>query len=409
MPTRERTRVAIDVTPLIGHRTGVGRSVEELMVALGRLDGGPELVPYALGLRSGRHRADLPVDTRFVKLSTRALLRSWSHTDVPAIDRWVDGSQVVHATNFIAPPSRRPVVVTVHDCSFELFPDTIDAVVRRFGAVLRRAIVRGVTVHVTTEYVAGEVEDTFGPGLRAAGRIAVVPFGVPGLGPPTPLPAPLAELAGAAPYVLALGTLERRKNVAALVRAFGSVAAHLPEARLIVAGRDGNARPAIDAAIAALPRDVRARVVLAGPVGDGGRRGLLERAQLVAYPSLYEGFGFPMLEAMTLGVPVLAARAGALPEVAGDAAELADPRDPDQLAAALDRLLRDDGRRRELVALGRERVKSFSWDGAARAQRALRPARRLMTSSYTAAYSAATPSTWKRSTLRNPVATSALR
>jgi glycosyltransferase involved in cell wall biosynthesis len=364
--THERTRIAFDVTPLIGHRTGVGRSVAELVVALGGLDDGPELVPYVLGFRSGRHRAELPVGTRIVKLSTRALLRSWSHTDFPAIDHWIDGAQVVHATNFIVPPSRRPAVVTVHDCSFDLFPETVDAVVGRFGPVLRRAIARGAVVHVTTEHVAGEVEDTFGPGLREAGRIAVVPFGVPALGPPTPMPAALATLVAGGPYVLAIGTLERRKNMAALVRAFGSVATHHPDVRLIVAGRDGNARPAVDAAITALPPAVRQRVVLTGPVGDGGRRSLLEGARLLAYPSLYEGFGFPMLEAMTLGVPVLAARAGALPEVAGDAAELADPRDPDELAAALDRLLGDDGRREDLVARGHERVRSFSWDLAAR-------------------------------------------
>jgi glycosyltransferase involved in cell wall biosynthesis len=366
VPTPDRTPVAIDVTPLIGHRTGVGRSVEELLGALHGLERGPEVVPYALGLRSGRHRALLPAGTRLVRLPTRALLVSWSYTRLPSIDRWVDGARVVHATNFIVPPSRRPSLVTVHDCSFVLFPETVDAVVARFAAVLRRAIGRGVTVHVTTEFVAGEVEDIFGPGLRAAGRIAIVPFGVPALGPPVPMPAALGALANVGPYVLALGTLEHRKNLAALVAAFGAVAARQADIRLIVAGRDGNARPLVDAAIAALPPAVRTRVVLAGAVGDGGRRGLLERARLLAYPSLYEGFGFPMLEAMALGVPVLAARAGALPEVAGDAAELADPRDTDALAAALDRLLGDPGRRDELVARGRARVRAFSWDAAAR-------------------------------------------
>jgi glycosyltransferase involved in cell wall biosynthesis len=277
----------------------------------------------------------------------------------------------VHATNFIVPPTRRPSVVTVHDCSFEHHPETVDPVVRRFGPLLRRAVARGVTVHVTTEYVAGEVEDIYGPGLRDAGRVEVVPFGVPALGVPAPASRELAALADAGPYVLALGTLEPRKNLATLVRAFGLIGRNHPEVRLVLAGRDGPARPEIDIAASALPPEVGARVVFAGEVDDGARRSLLERARLLAYPSVYEGFGFPMLEAMTLGVPVLAARAGALPEVAGDAAELADPADVDALAVGLDRLLGDDARRRDLIARGHVRVRSFSWDESAQRLSAL--------------------------------------
>jgi glycosyltransferase involved in cell wall biosynthesis len=196
----------------------------------------------------------------------------------------------------------------------------------------------------------------------------VVPFGIPALGPSEPPPAAADT---ARPYVLALGTLEPRKNLPMLVRAFGAVASDHPDVRLVLAGRDGPARPAVDAALSTLPTDVRARVVFTGPVDDGERRGLLERARLLAYPSLYEGFGFPMLEAMTLGVPVLSARAGAHPEVAGDAAELADPTDLDALAVGLDRLLTDEARRRELVERGHARVRAFSWDDAARGLSAL--------------------------------------
>lgn len=357
--------VALDLTPLLTTRTGIARSVDEMSKALSALDGGPRLVPYALGARS-RSLAGAPPGTRFVPVPTRALMQAWSYVDAPKLDRWVGEVSVVHATNFLVAPSRRPTLVTVHDCSFALFPETVNAVVARFGPILRRAVRRGVVVHVTTEHVAGEVEELFGPGLRAGGQLEVVPFAVPELGPPATMPSDLRTRVGSAPYVVAIGTLEKRKNLAALVTAFGAVAQRLPDVRLVLAGPDGSARADVDAAVAALPAAVRDRVVLVGPVDDAGRRALLEEAVLLAYPSLYEGFGFPMLEAMTLGVPVLAADIGALAEVAGDAAALVDARDPDALAGALETLLTDQERRDALVVRGAARAQGFSWERTAK-------------------------------------------
>jgi glycosyltransferase involved in cell wall biosynthesis len=122
----------------------------------------------------------------------------------------------------------------------------------------------------------------------------------------------------------------------------------------------------VDAAIARLAPPMRARVVLTGGVSDAGRRALLERATVLAYPSIYEGFGFPVLEAMSVGVPVVAARAGSIPEVAGDAALLVEPTDEDALATELERVLCDETVRAELVARGRDSVRAFSWDDTAR-------------------------------------------
>src|SRR5205085_1412194 len=134
---------------------------------------------------------------------------------------------------------------------------------------------------------------------------------------------------------LALGTLEPRKNIAALVRAFGALPDSGTGIRLVVAGPDGADRPAVERAIAALPRERGDRVVVTGAVSDAERASLLERATVLAYPSLDEGFGFPVLEAMAAGVPVVATRAGSVPEVAGDAAILVDPSDAAALAAAI--------------------------------------------------------------------------
>jgi len=148
---------------------------------------------------------------------------------------------------------------------------------------------------------------------------------------------------------------------------FGELAARHPDLRLVIAGHDGPARAEVEAAIARLPAGARERVVLAGGVSDAGRRALLEQAAVLAYPSIYEGFGFPVLEAMTAGVPVVAARAGSIPEVAGDAALLVEPTNESALADELERAITDEATRSELIARGRDRVHAFSWDHTARA------------------------------------------
>jgi glycosyltransferase involved in cell wall biosynthesis len=110
-----------------------------------------------------------------------------------------------------------------------------------------------------------------------------------------------------------------------------------------------------------LSESARSRVVITGAVSDAGRVALLAHAHVLAYPSLYEGFGFPVLEAMSIGVPVVAARAGSIPEVAGDAATLVGPTDVRALADALAALVDDDARRAEQIARGRDQARRFSW------------------------------------------------
>jgi glycosyltransferase involved in cell wall biosynthesis len=362
-----RPSVAVDVTPLLGHRTGIGYAVAETLEALAALEAAPSLVPYTLSLRARQHRSELPPETRFVPVPARVLLRSWTRAEGPRIDRWLRPANVLHATNYLAPPSALPTLVSVYDCSFVRYPELCTPEVRAFAPILERAIARGVTVHTTSEFVAAEIEERFGRGLQAAGRLVVIPLGVPAIGSVSEWPPNLDPALAASPFVLAIGAIEPRKNLPHLVGAFGALAADHPDLHLVVAGPDGPARPHLDAAIARLEPPARARVVVAGPVSDEGRRALLGAATLLAYPSIYEGFGFPVLEAMSADVPVVAARAGAVPEVAGDAALLAEPTDEAALAAAIDRVLRDEHLRAELVARGRDRLRAFSWSDTARA------------------------------------------
>jgi glycosyltransferase involved in cell wall biosynthesis len=352
--------VAVDVTPLVGARTGIGVALAETLAAFGALDPAPRLVPYALSWRA-RRDGSAPAGARIVPVPAGALLRAWARADVPRIDRWLRPAEVVHGTNYLAPPSRHPTLVTVNDCSFVRFPELCTPEVRAFAPALRRAVRRGVTVHTTSKFVAAEVDEYFGPGLRDAGRVVVVPFGVPRFASEPRLRADVEHALHGIPYVLSIGTLEPRKNLPRLVAAFARVAPVHDDLRLVIAGQDAPARPAVDAAIAALPPAVQTRVVLTGTVDDATRHALLLGAAVVAYPSLYEGFGFPALEAMASNVPVVTSRTGALPEVAGDAAILVDPTDVDAIAAAITSVLSDRELRADLVARGAERVRRYSW------------------------------------------------
>jgi glycosyltransferase involved in cell wall biosynthesis len=367
MGQAEAVRVAIDVTPLVGVRTGVGAALADIIDAFGALDHAPTLVPYALSLRARQHRDELPPHTRFVPVPAAVLLRSWVRADIPRLDRWLRPAQLLHATNYLAPPSRLPTLVTVYDCSFVRYPQLCTPEVRAFAPALRRALQRGATVHTASEFVAAEIDEFFGPGLRDAGRVVVVPLGVPRLAGAQQVPDALRARIEDAPYVLAIGTLEPRKNLPRLVAAFAGVVAKRPDVRLVIAGKDGEARDDVDIAIGALEPAARARVVLAGPVDDATRHALLRGAAVVAYPSIYEGFGFPVLEAMACDVPVVTTRAGAIPEVAGDAALLVEPTDTDGMAGAILDLLGNENLRADLVAAGRARVERFSWSATAAA------------------------------------------
>jgi glycosyltransferase involved in cell wall biosynthesis len=350
--------VALDVTPLVGPRSGVGHFVAEILDAIGHSDE-IVLVPYTLSLRVRRGgEAGLPPGTRKLPFPAAAAISAWRRVDKPSAERWLAPVAVVHGTNFVVPPTKGAAsVVTVHDCAFERLPELCSPAVRRSAGALRRAVDRGAWVHTPSRFVAAEAADILG-----TDRVVAVPHGVPRLALPA---APLGGLVGDSPFVLALGTLEARKNLARLVEAFGAVGARHLGLQLLVAGADGPAKPAVEAARAALPPGVSSRVRLAGYVDDRTRATLLARAKVFVYPSLYEGFGFPVIEAMAAGTPVVAGNAGAIPEVAGDGALLVEPTDVDAIAGAICQVLDDAGLAEELMRAGRRQAGRYSWRQAA--------------------------------------------
>lgn len=361
VPRSVRLRVGFDATSLLGQRTGIGH-VSAAMLERIAADPAIEARPFALTWRGRQGLGDLVpagVEASTRPFPARLARVLWPRVGWPNAEFFTGPVDVVHAPNFVAPPARAPVVVTIHDLVFHHFPELCTADVRTYGSHIRRAIDSGAVVHTVSDFVADEVCAVFD---LPRDRVVRIYTG--------PLPIPSGEarrgqaITGRDRYVLAIGTIEPRKNLPQLVAAFDAVAADRPDLSLVVAGPDGWGSEAFRTAVeAARHRD---RIVRLGYVESAARADLLAGATLLAYPSIYEGFGHPPLEAMSAGVPVVASNAGALPESLGDAALLPDPNDDDAIAEAMARVLDDETLRTALVARGRRQAKRYSWDDTAK-------------------------------------------
>jgi glycosyltransferase involved in cell wall biosynthesis len=249
------------------------------------------------------------------------------------------------------------VLLTIHDLGFMLHREWAWGDALGYPEWVATALKRGAHVHVPSDFVGRQAREVFGLPPERVTRVYL------GLGPiATGTPDAGRALAGAAKYVLALGQIEPRKNFPGLVRGFDAFAGAYPDVHLVVAGPDGVDRPAFEAAIAGAAHGDRVRWIRYVP--NNARGDLLAGAAAFAYPSRYEGFGFPPLEAMRAGVPVVATRTGSLPEVLGDAAVLTPVEDDDALADALDRVVSDETLRAELVRHGRDQAAKFGWPRA---------------------------------------------
>ena len=288
----------------------------------------------------------------------RLRVDEYAHPHAPL--EWLIGEvDLLLATNFLPPPTRRPdrCVLVVHDMAWETLPWSAPHHSERWRQLFERALDAG-----RGERALGRVRDDLGQVRRATGNVNVVYHGVDAdafrRAPPWEVEETRRRYGIDGSYVLFIGSLEPRKNVVNLVGAF-EIIEH--PVMLVVAGGRAPWAPdyeeQVDRAIAVLPESVRDRVVRTGYVSGEDRRALLSGAEILAYPSLQEGFGFPVLEGFAANVPVLTSRTSSIPEVAGDAAVLVDPEDPASIAAGLSQLLDDDDFRNVLRAAGTARVR----------------------------------------------------
>jgi glycosyltransferase involved in cell wall biosynthesis len=353
--------VSVDITSLLHPLTGVGTFARELVDGLAERSD-LDLSVFAVSWRGRRGVVSAAPDGARVHtrpMPARIARAAWSQFDVPSARHLVGRVDVVHGPNFVVPPGGGAAeVLTVHDLTAIHHPEMCTPDVLEWPDLARRAIARGAWIHTVSEFVANEVREAF---PAAVDRVVAVPNGIRLPGPPDATSDASAGrfLAGGHRYVLALGTVDPRKDLPSLVEAFTEVGSRDPDLRLVIAGSEGMGSDALDRAVAA--SSLQRRIVRLGHIDDRQRLALLRGATVVAYPSRYEGFGLVPLEAMAVGVPVVTTAAGAVPEVVGDAAVVVPVGDAPALAEGLRSVLQDEALARRLVDAGEVRVRRFPW------------------------------------------------
>ncbi len=363
--------LAVDYTPAALQGAGIGRYtrglIEALLPLLDEQDRVTLLYPRE---KAPFARSSWPpfVRIRRLPLPDRYQTLLWHRLRVPLpVELWTGPVDLFHAPNFLLPPVRRAkTLLTIHDLAFLVRPQYAYPPLRRFlEQTVPRSIARAD--HILADSQASRQDAIRLFGLDPA-RVTVVGAGVGPHFRPLP-PSSLASVRARyhleAPFVLSVSTLEPRKNFDGLVRAFARArrAARFPH-HLVIAGGKGWLYEPIFAAVE--EENAQAFVHFLGFIPDEDLPALYNLADLFAFPSHYEGFGLPVLEALACGTPVLCTDTSSLPEIAGDAAWLIPTDDPEALEGALIHLLMHPDLRASLAAKGPAQAAHFTWDAAAR-------------------------------------------
>lgn len=339
-----RLRIAIDATAYDATASGIGRHVYHLVQGLAGLT-----TEHRITVLHGRSGADIRrlagrIDYVRIGLPARVLRLAARVLRFPPAQLWAGPFDILHCPFFLPLPSfGRPFTITIHDLAYLLHRDTTRASnVRGFARYLAPAARRAAAVITDSRTVAEQVVEHLGvPAGRVHSILNAVDPSVSTPGGRTVLPEALRCAGVRGPYILFVGTIEPRKDVPTLIEAFSRVRARLSlPHRLVLAGAPGWG---IEAARAAVDRaGIASVVVWLGYVERGHLPALYANADAFVFPSLYEGFGFPPLEARACGAPVIASNAPCLPEILGDAALYFPPGDVTALADRLAGVLTDE-------------------------------------------------------------------
>jgi glycosyltransferase involved in cell wall biosynthesis len=374
-----KTKIAIDGTSALAQGGGIGRFTQGLLLGLAQVD---DETSYILGYtRDVAHkpRFELPANFKWrsLGLSQKQAVWLWHRLRFPLpVDLWLGRVGIYHSPDYTLPPlARARGIVTVHDLSFERLPDVHEP---RLRAYLQRAVPHSIR---RADHVFADSESTRQDIIAyyntEPSKISVVYPGVEERFRPldATLPADAAALEEARrtlglerPFIVNVGTIEPRKNNASLIRAFATYRAKGNQAlELVLAGGGGwlGERERLQELVHQLGLDEHVRFT--GFVADDCLPALLNLAQVVVYPSLYEGFGLPVLEALACGTPVISARNSSLPEAGGEAAAFIEQaQDTDELANKLTIILHDDSERQRMSCAGLSHASKFTWPRTAR-------------------------------------------
>ena len=365
-----RVRILIDYRPALRQRTGVGEYVHGLAAALAaRLPPDDSLTLFSSSWKDRLPAGVLPGTSQVdARVPVRVLNFAWHRLEWPPVEALAGQFDVVQSTNPLMIPARNAArLITIYDLYFLDRPEHTAAEIRRdYAALVSDHARRADGIIVISDYTRHQAIVRLGVD---GDRITVCRPGNPGW-PRRAEPDTLGP-------ILFVGTIEPRKNLRRLMEAYAMLRGRRVQTPdLVIAGALPASKNALFAGAASLAQALD-HTRLTGYVSDEERQRLYREASMLVLPSLDEGFGIPALEAMTMGVPVVASNRGAIPEVVGDAGILVDPEDVAALAAAIERVLDDASLRRRMGDSGAARAAQFTWaSSAAKLHEAYRAAHR---------------------------------
>jgi len=363
--------IGIDYTPAYEQGAGIGRLVRDLVAALSEEDTRTSYRMFVSGIHSSVKLPSLPsnFEWRVTGLSPQWLARIWHRLRLPVpIELFIGRVDLFHATDFVLPPTLpgTKTILTVHDLSFLRVPETASPRLRRY---LERVVPRSVyqTDHVIADSQATKDDLMEYYGIKSD-KVTVLLSGIHPSYKPVDNAVRLMTMRRkyAIPdisYILSVGTVQPRKNYSRMIQALRQLRDQGYSHHLVIAGGKGWLEDEMYRVIE--ETDMSDRVHLIGFVDDEDLPSLYSAADCIGFPSLYEGFGFPILEGMACGTPVVTSNRSSLPEVAGDAALLVNPFDTNEIAAAFRRILSEETLRKHLITSGFEQVKKFTWKQSA--------------------------------------------
>ena len=361
--------IAIDYTPALRQTAGIGRYTRGLVAALAELDHDNAYTLFCAGQPPERAAWPANFSIQTTRVPSRWLTAGWHKLRLPLpVEQLTGACDIFHSPDFTLPPLRKARgVVTVHDLSFLRVPQCADPGLRAFlERAVPRSLARAARVLADSENTKRDLIELLNV---ASEKISVVPAGIEPRFEPVRDAAILASVRARYKlpewFLLMVGTIEPRKNLSRLITAYGQLRRQtgLPHA-LVIAGKEGWLFQGIYEQVTR--EGLTEHVLFPGFVADADLPALYTLADVLAFPSLYEGFGLPPLEAMACGTPVVTSDNSSLPEAVGSAALLVNAEDTDGLTEALARVLCDADLRGRLTELGRAQAARFTWPEAAR-------------------------------------------